>query len=65
VETLVTSFDLEDALHSGGYWFLNFYSPGCSHCHDLAPGWRVSGLLSHRQSLHLIARPLAHLGLPC
>jgi len=21
-------------------WLVNFYSPGCSHCHDLAPTWR-------------------------
>ncbi|OWF49324.1 DnaJ-like subfamily C member 10 [Mizuhopecten yessoensis] len=21
-------------------WFVNFYSSGCSHCHDLAPHWR-------------------------
>jgi thiol-disulfide isomerase/thioredoxin len=23
--------------------FVNFYSPGCSHCHDLAPAWRELG----------------------
>lgn len=21
-------------------WFVNFYSPQCSHCHHLAPVWR-------------------------
>lgn len=21
-------------------WFINFYSPQCSHCHHLAPVWR-------------------------
>lgn len=24
-------------------WFINFYSPQCSHCHDLAPDWRQLG----------------------
>lgn len=21
-------------------WFINFYSPHCSHCHEIAPAWR-------------------------
>lgn len=25
------------AVNSGELWFVNFYSAGCSHCHDLAP----------------------------
>ncbi|XP_040296016.1 dnaJ homolog subfamily C member 10 [Bufo bufo] len=33
-----TEFD--GAVSSGEVWFVNFYSPGCSHCHDLAPTWR-------------------------
>ena len=24
-------------------YFVNFYSTGCSHCHDLAPTWRELG----------------------
>lgn len=34
------SGDFEAAVNSGEIWFINFYSPRCSHCHDLAPTWR-------------------------
>uniref|UniRef100_A0A8C5URS2 DnaJ homolog subfamily C member 10 n=1 Tax=Microcebus murinus TaxID=30608 RepID=A0A8C5URS2_MICMU len=42
--------EFDAAINSGELWFVNFYSPGCSHCHDLAPTWRdfakeVDGLL--------------------
>uniref|UniRef100_A0A8D2DRT7 DnaJ homolog subfamily C member 10 n=1 Tax=Sciurus vulgaris TaxID=55149 RepID=A0A8D2DRT7_SCIVU len=42
--------EFDAAVNSGELWFINFYSPGCSHCHDLAPTWRdfakeVDGLL--------------------
>ncbi|KAM6178966.1 dnaJ homolog subfamily C member 10 [Rhynchocyon petersi] len=42
--------EFDAAVSSGELWFVNFYSPGCSHCHDLAPTWRkfakeVDGLL--------------------
>ena len=31
-------------LESSDIWFINFYSPRCSHCHDLAPLWRKLAL---------------------
>ncbi|XP_072300251.1 dnaJ homolog subfamily C member 10 [Eucyclogobius newberryi] len=34
------SGDFEAAVSSGEIWFINFYSPRCSHCHELAPTWR-------------------------
>ncbi|KAG7463231.1 dnaJ-like subfamily C member 10 [Solea senegalensis] len=34
------SGDFEAAVNSGEMWFINFYSPRCSHCHQLAPTWR-------------------------
>uniref|UniRef100_U3FX44 DnaJ homolog subfamily C member 10 n=1 Tax=Micrurus fulvius TaxID=8637 RepID=U3FX44_MICFL len=32
--------EFDAAVGSGELWFVNFYSPQCSHCHDLAPTWR-------------------------
>ncbi|XP_063070511.1 dnaJ homolog subfamily C member 10 [Engraulis encrasicolus] len=32
--------DFDAAVNSGELWFVNFYFPRCSHCHDLAPTWR-------------------------
>uniref|UniRef100_A0A3Q3VXR0 DnaJ homolog subfamily C member 10 n=1 Tax=Mola mola TaxID=94237 RepID=A0A3Q3VXR0_MOLML len=34
------SGDFEAAVNSGEVWFINFYFPRCSHCHQLAPTWR-------------------------
>ncbi|KAF3843681.1 hypothetical protein F7725_002530 [Dissostichus mawsoni] len=31
------SGDFEAAVNSGEIWFINFYFPRCSHCHELAP----------------------------
>ncbi|XP_054721124.1 dnaJ homolog subfamily C member 10-like [Uloborus diversus] len=30
----------QSVLDSSDIWFINFYSPQCSHCHHLAPAWR-------------------------
>ncbi|XP_066991442.2 dnaJ homolog subfamily C member 10 [Anabrus simplex] len=30
----------QSVLNSNSLWFINFYSPMCSHCHLLAPAWR-------------------------
>uniref|UniRef100_A0A8C5CJN7 DnaJ homolog subfamily C member 10 n=1 Tax=Gadus morhua TaxID=8049 RepID=A0A8C5CJN7_GADMO len=32
--------DFDAAVNSGEIWFINFYFPRCSHCHQLAPTWR-------------------------
>uniref|UniRef100_A0A1B6D3Y5 DnaJ homolog subfamily C member 10 n=1 Tax=Clastoptera arizonana TaxID=38151 RepID=A0A1B6D3Y5_9HEMI len=37
----LNSADFEsNVLKSDSQWFVNYYSPSCSHCHDLAPTWR-------------------------
>ncbi|XP_039266677.2 dnaJ homolog subfamily C member 10-like isoform X1 [Styela clava] len=38
--TTLDRSDFESAVKSGETWFVNFYSPRCSHCHELAPTWR-------------------------
>jgi len=38
--TLDTNDFQRSVLESHDLWFINFYSPRCSHCHDLAPVWR-------------------------
>lgn len=42
--------EFDAAVNSGELWFVNFYSPGCSHCHNLPLTWKdfakeVDGLL--------------------
>uniref|UniRef100_A0A8C5HZP8 DnaJ homolog subfamily C member 10 n=1 Tax=Gouania willdenowi TaxID=441366 RepID=A0A8C5HZP8_GOUWI len=36
----IITLDSEAAVNSGEIWFINFYFPRCSHCHQLAPTWR-------------------------
>ncbi|GFV56298.1 dnaJ homolog subfamily C member 10, partial [Trichonephila clavipes] len=38
--TLTKADFVQTVLESEDLWFVNFYSPQCSHCHDLAPTWR-------------------------
>ncbi|EGD73898.1 molecular chaperone DnaJ [Salpingoeca rosetta] len=40
VETFAQKDFWSLAVDSGDTWFVNFYSPGCSHCRDLAPTWK-------------------------
>ncbi|CAF0811895.1 unnamed protein product [Rotaria sp. Silwood1] len=44
--TLSRADFLQSVVGAQDVWFINFYSPQCSHCHDLAPVWReISKLL--------------------
>jgi len=40
IVTLDSADFRRSVLESSQIWFINFYSPRCSHCHDLAPVWR-------------------------
>eukprot|EP00042_Codosiga_hollandica_P038558 m.314809 g.314809 ORF g.314809 m.314809 type:complete len:331 (-) comp55423_c0_seq1:4445-5437(-) len=43
IETIPDA-DFQDlVMQSEDRWFVNFYSTGCSHCHELAPSWREFG----------------------
>lgn len=43
IETLTNSQFFNEVLPTDELYFVDFYSPGCSHCHDLAPHWRKLG----------------------
>ncbi|CAF3957073.1 unnamed protein product [Rotaria magnacalcarata] len=38
--TLSRTDFLQSVDGSQDVWFINYYSPQCSHCHELAPAWR-------------------------
>jgi len=40
IVTLDSNDFQNSVLESHDIWVINFYSPRCSHCHDLAPVWR-------------------------
>ncbi|KAJ8674390.1 hypothetical protein QAD02_005652 [Eretmocerus hayati] len=40
IVTLNRNDYFESVYDSEKIWFINFYSPMCSHCHHLAPDWR-------------------------
>ncbi|XP_070520406.1 dnaJ homolog subfamily C member 10-like [Cardiocondyla obscurior] len=40
VINLDTNDYYESVINPDISWFVNFYSPMCSHCHDLAPAWK-------------------------
>ena len=40
IVTLDSNDFQRSVLESHDLWFINFYSPRCGHCHDLAPVWR-------------------------
>nr|CAD7400745.1 unnamed protein product [Timema poppensis] len=40
VITLDTLDFEQSVLNTDTLWFINFYSPICSHCHEMAPEWR-------------------------
>lgn len=47
VITLERNDYFESVINSDTSWFVNFYSPMCSHCHNLAPTWKkVANVLS-------------------